>query len=121
MRPLSHGSARFLPAVHKECESVRIIRIQLHRMGNYHKEQNSPLLFAILVNNLCRDWRYRIKYVDDTLVFESIPRCSPSYLPFIAANINTYASMRNMRLNEKKCKDMVINFLKYQPTVITPI
>ena len=29
--------------------------------------------------------------------------------------------MRNMRLNEKKCKDMVINFLKYQPTVITPI
>ena len=29
--------------------------------------------------------------------------------------------MRNMRFNEKKCKDMVINFLKYQPTVITPI
>ena len=81
----------------------------------------APLLFAILVNNLCRDWRYRIKYVDDTSVFESIPRCSPSYLPVIAANINTYASMRNMRLNEKKCKDMVINFLKYQPTVITPI
>ena len=81
----------------------------------------APLLFAILVNNLCREWRYRIKYVDDTLVFESIPQCSPSYLPFIAANINTYASMRNMRLNEKKCKDMVINFLKYQPTVITPI
>ena len=81
----------------------------------------APLLFAILVNNLCRDWRYRIKYVDDTSVFESIPRCSPSYLPFIAANINTYASMRNMRLNEKKCKDMVISFLKYQPTVIMPI
>ena len=39
----------------------------------------------------------------------------------INAKINTYASMRNMRLNEKKCKDMVINFLKYQPTVITPI
>ena len=36
-------------------------------------------------------------------------------------NILTYASMRNMRLNEKKCKDMVINFLKYKPTVITPI
>ena len=29
--------------------------------------------------------------------------------------------MRNMPFNEKKCKDMVINFLKYQPTVITPI
>ena len=52
--------------------------------------------------------------------FESIPRCSCSYLPFIVANINTYASMRNMRLNEKKCKD-VINFWKCQPTVITLI
>ena len=39
----------------------------------------------------------------------------------INAKINTYASMRNMRLNEKKCKDIVINFLKYQPSVITPI
>ena len=29
--------------------------------------------------------------------------------------------MCNMRLNEKKCKDLVINFLKYQPTLITPI
>ena len=79
----------------------------------------APLLFAILVNNLCRDWRYRIKYVDDTSVFESILRCWPSYLLFIAAN--TYPSMSNIRLNEKKCKDMVLNFLKYQPTVITPI
>ena len=39
----------------------------------------------------------------------------------INAKINTYTSMRNMRLNKKKCKDMVNNFLKYQPTVITPI
>ena len=61
-----------------------------------------PLLFAMLVNNLFREWRYRIKYVDDTSVFKSIPRCLPSYLPFIAANINTYTSMRNMWLNEKK-------------------
>ena len=45
----------------------------------------------------------------------------PPIDPTRAAHINTYASMRNMRLNEKKCKDMVINFLKYQPTVITPI
>ena len=62
----------------------------------------APLLFAILVNNLCRDWRYRIKYVDDTSVFESISECAPSYLSLIAANINTYTSMPNMRLNEKK-------------------
>ena len=77
----------------------------------------TPLLFTILVNNLCRDWRYRIKYIDDTSVFESIPQCLPSYLLFIADNINTYASMHNMQLSGKKRKDMVINFFKYQPTV----
>ena len=39
------------------------------------------LLFAVLVNRLCQDWPERIKYVDDTSVFEIVPRCSPSYLP----------------------------------------
>ena len=87
-------------------------------MGEYHKEQN--LRHCCLQSGYI-DWRYRIKYVDDTLVVESIPQCSPSYLPFITANINTYGFMRNMRLNEKECKDVVIYFLKYQPTVIMPI
>ena len=40
-----------------------------------------PLLFALLVNRLVSDWPYRVKYVDDTTVYEVIPRCSPSYLP----------------------------------------
>ena len=62
-----------------------------------------------------REWRYRIKYVDDTSVFKSIPRCSPSYLPFIAANINTYASMRNMRLNEKKVNIRLSIFWSINP------
>ena len=44
-----------------------------------------------------------------------------SYLPFIAADINSFASERNMKLNEKKCKEMVITFLKYQPTVVSPM
>lgn len=57
----------------------------------------APLLFAILVNNLCREWRNRLKYVDDTSVFEIIPRLSPSYLPCVAADINS-----NRKLNEKK-------------------
>ena len=55
-----------------------------------------PLLFAILVNNLCREWHNRLKYVDDTSVFEIIPRLSPSYLPFIAADISSVASERNV-------------------------
>ena len=79
----------------------------------------APLLFAILVNRLCQDWPERTKYVDDTSVFEIVPRCSPSYLPLIANGINKYATQRNMRLNEKKCKEITfITFLKYQPSPV---
>ena len=73
------------------------------------------------MNRLCQDWPERIKYVDDTSVFEIVPRCSPSYLPLIANGINKYATQRNMRLNEKKCKEMVISFLKYQPSPVPPM
>ena len=64
----------------------------------------APLLFAILVNNLCKGWCNRLKYVDNSSVFEIIPRCSPSYLPFIGAAINRYAMEHNLKLNENKCK-----------------
>ena len=79
------------------------------------------LLFAILINNLCKGWCNWLKCVDDSSVFEIIPRCSPSYLPFIAADINRYATEHNMKLNEKKCKEMVISFLQCQPTVVSPM
>ena len=78
----------------------------------------ASILFAILVNNLCRQWRNRLKYADDTSGFEIIPRLSPRYLLFVAADINGFASERNVKLNEKKCNEMVISFLKYQLTVV---
>ena len=50
----------------------------------------APLLFAILINNLVKDWEPRVKYVDDLSVLEIIPRCSTSMLPFIARDINLF-------------------------------
>ena len=52
----------------------------------------TPSLFAVLVNNLAMQWKIRAKYVDDLSVIEIIPRCSTSFLPFIARDICTYAS-----------------------------
>ena len=52
----------------------------------------APLLFAILVNNLVKDGKTRVKYVDDLSVLEIIPRCSTSMLPFLARDICSYAS-----------------------------
>ena len=51
-----------------------------------------PLLFAILVNNLLKNWHGRIKFVDDTTAFEIIPRGSPSILPMMVDEISNFAS-----------------------------
>ena len=77
--------------------------------------KTAPLLFAILVNRLVSSWPIRLKYIDDTTVFEIIPRCSPSYLQFIVNEIEDFASLRGMRFNPKKCKELQVNFLNYQP------
>ena len=69
----------------------------------------APLLFAILVNNLVKDWETRVKYVDDLsvlagVILDIIPRCSTSMLPFIARDIFSYASRHGVKLNPSKCK-----------------
>ena len=72
-----------------------------------------PLLFAILVNNLLKNWSGRIKFVDDTTAFEIIPRGSPSILPVVVDKMSNFASTRGTQTNQKKCKEMIIYFLKH--------
>jgi hypothetical protein len=72
-----------------------------------------PILFAILTNSLLKDWQGRVKFVDDTTLLEIVPRCSPSILHAVVDEIFNFASSRGMELNPKKCKEMVIAFLKY--------
>ena len=73
----------------------------------------APMLFAILVDRLVAQWHTRVKYVDDTTVFEVVPRCSTSYLQFAVNDIRSFASRKGMRLNPKKCRELVINFMQY--------
>ena len=75
-----------------------------------------PLLFAVLVNSLLKDWPGRVKFVDNTTALEIIPRCSPSVLPIVVNQISYYANQRGMKLNPRKCKEMGITFLKYKLT-----
>ena len=67
------------------------------------------------------DWPYRVKYVDDASVYEVIPRCSPGYLPHVASDICHIASERGMRLNPKKCRELIINFLQFQPAPVSEL
>ena len=81
----------------------------------------APILFAVLVNKLVAGWYTRVKYVDDLSVLECIPRCSPSYMPCITNEIAQYASDHGMRLNAKKCKEIIFSFLQYQPFPAIPL
>ena len=80
-----------------------------------------PLLFSILVNPLLNDWQGRIKFVDDATALEIIPRCSPSLMPMVVDEIYDFAQRRGMMLNPKKCKEMVVSFLKYKFPCDNPI
>ena len=73
-----------------------------------------PLLFAILVNPLLKDWFGRLKFVDDTTALEIVLRCSPSFMPLIVDVVSNFSSSRGMELNPRKCKEMIINFLQYR-------
>ena len=66
-----------------------------------------PLLFAILINPLLKDWIGRLKFVDDTTALEIVPRCSRSIMPLIVDEISNFSSSRRMELNPRKCKEML--------------
>ena len=76
----------------------------------------TPLLFCILVNRMAARCKSRVKYEDDATAMKIVPRCPPSYLPFTVSDIYKYASLRDTKLNSKKCKEMIINFMQYSPS-----
>ena len=67
---------------------------------------------------LVKNWPSRIKYVDNTTIYEVIPRCSPSYLPCIANEISNFASERRMPLKPTKYRELIVNFLQFQPSPV---
>ncbi|PFX25469.1 hypothetical protein AWC38_SpisGene9896 [Stylophora pistillata] len=81
----------------------------------------SPLLFAIMVNELVKDWGPRAKYVDDLTVMEVVPRNSLSVMGYTVNSINTFISDNNMSLNPKKCKSMAVDFLHYNSVGCPPL
>ena len=68
-----------------------------------------PLLFAILVNPLLKDWNGRLKFVDDTTALEVVPRCSPSVMPLVVDDISQFSSTGYIDLITIYCS--VIRFI----------
>ena len=70
-----------------------------------------------MTNELLTDWRLRTKFV----TLEIIPIKAISLTNTVAGNVNDFAENNHMKLNPKKCKEMVINPLEYNATVLRPI
>ena len=58
---------------------------------------------------------------DDTTVSEILPRNSISLLDFAVRDIHDYCTEHKMKLNPKKCKEMVLNFMKNPNTLTRPL
>ena len=61
------------------------------------------------------------KLVDDTTVFEIIPRNSISMLDVVVREIHDYCVEHKMKLNPQKCKEMYVNFMKNSIPAMRPI
>ena len=97
-------------------------RVQLANVSSASKSPNggipqgtklSPILFALMVDDLVRSWGPRIKYVDDLTILEVIPRNSPSVMKHLVNDVNSFAHCNNMQLNPSKCKLMRVDVLRY--------
>ena len=62
------------------------------------------ILFAVMTNNLLRDWHLRIKFVDDTTALEILPRNDISLLNVAVNDIHKFSIEHNMKLNPKIAK-----------------
>ena len=71
-----------------------------------------PILFLIMVNDLVVDHDRRWKFVDDTSVSEVINKNEMGKMQSLVNVINTWPWCLNndMKLNQTKCKDMIISF-----------
>ena len=65
-----------------------------------------------MINDLLTDWTDRWKYVDDTTITETIGPDYNSNLQNLVDCIDTWTKNNNMKLNVRKCKELIIEFTK---------
>ena len=70
-----------------------------------------PILFLVMINDL-RLAMPTMKYVDDTTIFETIPRNSVSYLQTQADALSSWCESNGAKVNSKKTLELRIDFSK---------
>lgn len=59
--------------------------------------------------------------MEDTTALEILPRNGVSFLNHAVSNIHQFSSEHNMRLNPKKCKEMLVNSMHNRNFSLTSI
>ena len=85
-------------------------RSQAVRIGNSLSDWKSPMqgrypardelgviLFAVMTNNLLRDWHLRIKFVDDNTALEILPRNGISLINVAVNGIHKFSIEHNTK------------------------
>ena len=84
-----------------------------------------PVLFLVMINDLLTDWNNRWKYVDDSTITESVTPNTNSTLQELVDIIYKWTIANNMKLNIRKCKELIIDFAKdkqdFSPLIINGI
>ena len=79
------------------------------------------ILFAVITNNLLREWHLRKKFVVDTTALEILPSNGISLRNRAVNDIHKLSMERNMKFIPKKCKKMLINFMQNDNFTRRPI
>ena len=95
---------------------MEFFRTGCQSMEMYPKERYlAPFFFLIMVNDLVVDHDRRWKFVDDTSVSEVINKNEMGKMQCLVNDINTWCMKNDMKLNQTKCKDMIICFALEHP------
>ena len=121
------------PALSNWVSALLSNRMQVTRIAGVLSNWKSPnggipqetklgvILFSVMTNEILIDWNLRTKFVDDTTALEITPRNSTSLMNIVAQTVNEFAEKNRIKLNPRKCKEMVIDPLEYNTTVLRPI
>lgn len=100
-----------MPTENRLSELGELCQIRNLQMVVYLRERNWVLLLSQL----------RSKFVDDTEALEIIPRNPISYLNNTVEELYQFPINQNITLNPLKCKEVVINFVNNNNSIMNPL
>jgi hypothetical protein len=71
-----------------------------------------PWLFILMINDLKTRCLDEVKFVDDLTVYETVTRFGSSDIQHAVSEIEEWSESNLFRLNENKCKELRIDFVK---------